>query len=166
MNDDAAVAPPAGFLRHDRVSGLTAPWEPLYSHRMDDGVTRLGFFAREAHCNSRGFVHGGLVSALADNAMGESGARTSGARGLVTVYLSVDFLASAQLGEWVEVRPRVLKAGRTLCFIEAHVIAEALRDAGDPEGMGPRSPQSPNGAVAGERIIARASATFAVPRSA
>lgn len=62
MTDGSSGTVQAGFMRHDRVSGLTAPWEPLFSRRGDDGL-RLGFFAHDANGNSRGFVHGGLVSA-------------------------------------------------------------------------------------------------------
>ena len=67
-------APPAGFAPHDRKSPLTDPWEPLYSRKTDRAVV-LGLIAGPAHTNSRGFVHGGLIGALADNAMGLSCAR-------------------------------------------------------------------------------------------
>jgi acyl-coenzyme A thioesterase PaaI-like protein len=62
---------PEGFERHTRRSGLTEPWEPIYARRSTDGVS-LAIRAGAAHANSRGFVHGGLITALADNAMGLS----------------------------------------------------------------------------------------------
>ncbi|MEA2966409.1 MAG: hypothetical protein QOI46_6507, partial [Alphaproteobacteria bacterium] len=62
---------PEGFAPHWRKSGLTDPWEPLYSRRTGEAVY-IGLRAGPAHSNSRGFVHGGLISALADNAMGLS----------------------------------------------------------------------------------------------
>ena len=62
---------PEGFQPHTRKSGFTAPWEPIYHRPHDNGIS-LGVHAREAHANSRGFVHGGLLSALCDNAMGLS----------------------------------------------------------------------------------------------
>ena len=62
---------PDGFAPHFRASPLTAPWEPLFSRRTADSVM-IGLRIREVHCNSRGFVHGGLISAIADNAMGLS----------------------------------------------------------------------------------------------
>jgi uncharacterized protein (TIGR00369 family) len=120
---DLMTAPPDGFAPHYRKSPLTNPWEPLYSRRID-GVVRLGFQAREAHANGRGFVHGGLISALADNAMGLSCAEALGDNSsLVTVSLGLDFLGAAQLGQWVEIRPAVNRAGATLCFAEAMVTA-------------------------------------------
>jgi acyl-coenzyme A thioesterase PaaI-like protein len=88
-------APPEGFERHFRQSPLTNPWEPLFSKRAD-GVVAIGLRAAEAHANSRGFVHGGLISTLADNAMGLScGQALEGGPSLVTVSLAVDFLGSA-----------------------------------------------------------------------
>jgi uncharacterized protein (TIGR00369 family) len=118
------TGPPDGFAPHYRQSPLTNPWEPIYS-RKAEGVVRLGFRAGEAHANGRGFVHGGLISALADNAMGLSCAETRGDNAsLVTVSLALDFLGAAQLGQWVEIRPAVNRTGATLCFAEALVTAD------------------------------------------
>ena len=151
---------PPGFVPHTRHSPLTEPWEPIFAR--PDGLTlQLGLWVREAHCNSRGFAHGGLISALADNAMGLSAVATARAalaegaalpgsepapapdsarpRGAVTVSLTLDFIDSARIGDWLSIRPVVLKHGRTLAFTEAHVWAE---HGGD------------------ERRVARASATF------
>ena len=106
--------PPDGFEPHFRRSGLTDPWEPLYSRTTDEAVI-IGLVAGPAHVNSRGFVHGGLISALADNAMGLScGVRLGGAGGLVTVSLAVDFLSSAQF----------VKTGATLCFAQCFATAD------------------------------------------
>jgi acyl-coenzyme A thioesterase PaaI-like protein len=156
--------PPAGFAPHFRSSPLTAPWEPLYSKWVDVGapstapaVLVIGLHVREAHCNSRGFAHGGLIGALADNAMGLSlaagagtGADTGSDRdhdrasstgtarhaGSVTVNLNIDFVGSARIGDWLEFRPRVLRRARTLAFIDCMVV------------------------TADEHLVARANATF------
>jgi acyl-coenzyme A thioesterase PaaI-like protein len=121
---EAQLPPPAGFTRHYRQSPVTDPWEPLYS-RKDAGVVSIGFVAAPAHANSRGFVHGGLITALTDNAMGLSCAETLGdASSLLTVSLAVDFLGSANLGQWVEITPKVNRAGGRLCFVEALVTAD------------------------------------------
>jgi acyl-coenzyme A thioesterase PaaI-like protein len=121
---ETQLAPPVGFTRHYRQSPVTDPWEPLYSRKVA-GVVSIGFQAAAAHANSRGFVHGGLISALTDNAMGLSCAETLGdVSGLVTVSLTVDFLGSANLGQWVEITPKVNRAGSRLCFVEALVTAD------------------------------------------
>ncbi|HYD43670.1 MAG TPA: PaaI family thioesterase [Phenylobacterium sp.] len=118
------VAAPAGFEPHFRKSPLTDPWEPLYSRRTPDAV-ELGLLASTAHTNSRGFVHGGLISALADNAMGLSCSQATGRpANLVTVTLALDFLGPARLGQWLAIAPRVLKVGRALAFADALVTAD------------------------------------------
>ncbi|WP_394763645.1 PaaI family thioesterase [Phenylobacterium sp.] len=120
----ADLTPPAGFAAHTRSSPLTAPWEPIYA-RHTEGALVLGLFLREAHTNSRGFAHGGLIGALADNAMGLScGRRLGGAKRLVTVSLSVDFLGRAQIGQWLEFDTVFVKPGGTLCFAQAFVTAD------------------------------------------
>ncbi|THD77717.1 MAG: PaaI family thioesterase [Phenylobacterium sp.] len=118
------TGPAPGFAPHDRKSPLTEPWEPLYSRLAGDRVI-LGLRAADPHTNSRGFVHGGLISALADNAMGLSCARTLGsAGGLMTVSLAVDFLGSAYKGQWLEFDTMFVKPGATLCFTQAFVTAD------------------------------------------
>lgn len=115
---------PDGYKPHTRRSGLTDPWEPLYAKPHDQGLS-IGLRAGPAHANSRGFVHGGLMSALADNAMGLSCAQQlEGIQGLVTVSMTMDFLGSAQTGQWLEVRASVVRTGRSLCFAEALLLAD------------------------------------------
>jgi acyl-coenzyme A thioesterase PaaI-like protein len=116
---------PAGFERHFRRSGLTDPWEPLYSKRTETAL-HIGILAAAPHTNSRGFVHGGLISALADNAMGLSCGMTRGMPpgSLVTVGLSVDFVSTARQGQWVEIVPTVIRAGGSLCFASALITAD------------------------------------------
>lgn len=121
--ESVPAAPPEGFLPHFRKSPVTDAWEPLFSRRAD-GVVAIGFRAERAHANSRGFVHGGLISALADNAMGLSCGEQLGGASLVTVSLALDFLGSASLGQWVQVEPKLNRLGSTLCFAEALVSAD------------------------------------------
>ena len=121
---DAQV--PDGFERHFRRSGLTDPWEPLYSRQLDDRI-QMGLFLAEQHCNSRGLVHGGLIAALADNAMGLScvvalrAADRDVGKGLVTVSLGTDYLGSAKLGDWLLIDPEPVKVGGSICFARAIV---------------------------------------------
>ncbi len=117
---------PEGFSPHFRRSPLTDPWEPLYSRRTATAVV-LGLRLREAHTNSRGLAHGGLISALADNAMGLSCALAlpEGAAPL-TVSLSVDYLGSARPGQWLEFDTAFVRTGGTLCFAQAFVTADGV----------------------------------------
>jgi len=122
-------APPEGFAPHFRKSPVTDPWEPLFSRVLGDRVM-IGFHVREAHTNSRGMLHGGLIAALTDNAMGLScvavltAAGHKPAGGLVTVSLAIDYVGAAKLGQWVAVDTQYVKTGKTLCFAQAFVMAD------------------------------------------
>src|ERR1700742_4659062 len=92
---------PEGFEPHFRKSPLTDPWEPLYSKQTDTAVI-IGLRLATPHTNSRGLIHGGLIAALADNAMGLSCGRQTGWKlSMVTIGLSVDFIGSASIGQWL-----------------------------------------------------------------
>ncbi len=136
---------PEGFARHFRKSPLTDPWEPLYSRRTERAVI-LGFRAAENHTNSRGFVHGGLLTALADNAMGlscataldqgkfgegkfDEGKSGEGKPQLVTISLGIDFLSVARVGQWIEIDTSFTRAGSTICFAQAFVTADGTNCA-------------------------------------
>lgn len=120
---------PEGWAIHERSSPLTAPWAPILA-RHEARAIALAVEVREAHCNSRGLVHGGLVCALADNAMGLSAIAAARADGLdpqgaLTVSLSVDFVDAARPGDLLEIRPEVIRVGRTLAFVECRVACGA-----------------------------------------
>ena len=120
----ADLAVPEGFQRHQRASPISEPWEPLYA-RMADDILVIGLRAARPHTNSRGFVHGGLISALSDNAMGLNCSRRVGdGASMVTVNLSVDFLGPAQVGQWLAFETAFVKVGGTLCFAQAFVTAD------------------------------------------
>lgn len=115
---------PEGFEPHFRKSPLTDPWEPLYSRKTADAVF-IGLRLAKPHTNSRGLIHGGLIATLADNAMGLScGAKLGGGRPrLVTVGLAVDFIGTAEIGQWLAVESDVIKTGGTLCFAQCRITA-------------------------------------------
>jgi uncharacterized protein (TIGR00369 family) len=117
---------PEGFERHFRQSPLTDPWEPLYSKRTDKAVI-IGLRLAKPHTNARGMIHGGLIAALADSAMGHScGHVMMGSSSLVTIGLAVDFVGTAQVGQWLVVEPEVIKTGGTICFAQSLIKADGL----------------------------------------
>src|SRR3984885_15244335 len=115
---------PEGFEPHFRKSPFTDPWEPLYSRRTERAVI-LGLRLAKAHTNARGLIHGGLIAALADNAMGYSCAQATGWRSsFVTISLAVDFTGSADIGQWLAVESEVIRTGSTICFAQCLVKAD------------------------------------------
>ncbi len=118
---------PDGFERHFRQSPLTDPWEPIYSKRTADAVI-IALRLAKPHTNSRGLIHGGLIASLADNAMGLSCGVKLGDGGprLLTVSLAIDFIGTAQVGQWLAVETDVIKTGGTLCFAQCLVTADGV----------------------------------------
>jgi uncharacterized protein (TIGR00369 family) len=131
---DATKSIPHGFEPHFRQSPVTDPWEPLFSYRHGE-LFCIGLHIDDRHCNARGHLHGGVISTLSDNALGLCCVLQIPNTSAITVNLSVDFLAVGQKGQWLEVRARPTKLGRTLAFSEAQIFA-------------------------GDKIIGRANATF------
>jgi uncharacterized protein (TIGR00369 family) len=111
-----------GFKRHFRQSPVTDPWEPLFMKQSGAEFT-LALRIDKQHCNARGLLHGGVISALADNAMGLSCVLQMENASALTVNLSVDFLHVGQIGQWLEVRAHPAKLGRTLSFADASIFA-------------------------------------------
>ncbi|WP_128928044.1 PaaI family thioesterase [Bradyrhizobium guangxiense] len=128
---------PIGLEPLFRKSPLSEPWEPLYAKKTDKAVI-IGLRLAKPHTNGRGLIHGGLITALADNAMGYSCAQATGwTISFVTVSLSVDFVGSAEIGQWCSIESDVIKTGKTICFAQCLVKAD-------------------------DAVIARASGTFRV----
>ena len=128
---------PAGFAPLSRRSPLTEPWQPLYAKQTDKAVI-IGLRLATPHTNGRGLIHGGLIAALADAAMGYSCAHVmGGVSSLVTIGLAVDFVGSASVGQWLAIESDVIKTGSTICFAQSLIMADDI-------------------------VIARANATFRV----
>jgi uncharacterized protein (TIGR00369 family) len=73
------------------------------------------------HTNPMGLIHGGLITSLADAAMGNA-VRSLGIKG-VTVDMSTAFIAAARVGDTIFARGKVLKSGKNLIFTEALIYA-------------------------------------------
>lgn len=125
----SALTIPEGYSPHFRRSRFTDPWEPLFS-RAEARQVSIGVFLSEAHCNSRGLVHGGLIASLADNAMGLScmAALQTGGRppagGLVTISLNTDYLGAGKLGQWLSTDTHFVRTGGSICFADCLVKAD------------------------------------------
>ena len=62
--------------------------------------------------------------------MGHScGHKMGGRNSLVTVSMAIDFISSAQVGQWLAVESEVIRTGATLCFAQCLVTADGLRIA-------------------------------------
>jgi uncharacterized protein (TIGR00369 family) len=117
---------PADFVLHTRSSAVTKPWEPIYASQQE-GAFRLGLHIAAPHCNSRGMLHGGVIAALADNAMGLTLGLAAGQVGsIVTSSLAVDYFGLAKIGQWLVIVPRLVHAGKSSGIIDALVSADGV----------------------------------------
>jgi uncharacterized protein (TIGR00369 family) len=112
---------PAGFEPSERTGPFFDLIGPVYTKPGERGIL-LGLRARAEHCNSRGFVHGAVLAALLDVVCGRNcSARAPSNPNLLTVSLTVDYVAAAQDGDWLEASATVTRAGRRLAFADGRV---------------------------------------------
>lgn len=116
---------PGGFIELPFRSGFVGVNGPLYAKR-DGGILRLGFRVEERHCNPMGIAHGGMLVTFADMQLPFGSRLQAGLPDtfLPTVNLSVDFLAPAKLGAWVEGETQVLRKTKNLVFSQCTVTAD------------------------------------------
>ncbi len=128
------TGPRDDFTPHERSSPVTDPWRPIYASTVG-GTFRLAIVLGKQHCNGRGMLHGGVIAALMDNAMGltlglalkaagENAPERAHAKGIVTTSLSVDYIGVAELGQWIEIKPRVVNLGRGSGVVDALVAVD------------------------------------------
>jgi uncharacterized protein (TIGR00369 family) len=105
------------------------------------GTAVVEMKATESMANHSGVVHGGMISALADSAMGRSLRTLSpGVARAMSFDLKLNFINAAKIGENLRATGRVIHAGRRTVVTDCRVEGN--------EG----------------RLVATASATFAVTR--
>ena len=109
---------------------------------LGEGTALVEMTPTEDMANHAGFVHGGMISALADSAMGRS-LRTikPGVARAMSFDLKLSFISPAQVGEALRATGRVVHAGRRTAVAECTVEAP------------------------GGRLVATASGTFAITRN-
>lgn len=100
-----------------------------------EGDWRSGLFVLDRHCNSMGFMHGGMTSTFADGALAWAVWQHT-RRMSVTLKLTVTFYETVRLYDWLESHPRVLSADNDIVQVTAKLM------------------------IGGEKLAARADATF------
>lgn len=86
---------------------------------------RTGFLAEDAHRNGHmGTVHGGMLLTFADVSLGYAVTQLLGGANCVTAQLQTQFISSAQVGEFVECHPEILRRSAQLVFLRALIVAD------------------------------------------
>ena len=126
-----------------RPHAVSAAWTWLGIHEisMENGAAVIEMVPTEQMANTMGYVHGGMISTLADSAMGRA-LRTiePGVSRSLSFDLKLNFISAAKVGEALRATGRVVHAGRRTAVTECRV-----------EGPG-------------RRLVATASGTFAITR--
>jgi len=126
-------------------------WLGLRLVETGEGTAVVEMTTTEDMANHSGFVHGGMISTLADSAMGRSvrtlkpgAGRAQGALPAISRAMSFDlklnFINAARVGERLRATGHIIHAGRRTVVAECSVTGKD------------------------ERLVATASATFAVTR--
>lgn len=120
---------PQGFEPIFRSSPYLALLGPIFNKKTEKGLV-IGLMAEAKHCNARGQVHGGVLSSLADIALGYNAAfSTSTPVPIVTASLTIDYVGAAKLGEWIEIETDVQKVGRKMAFANCYFNVKSQRIA-------------------------------------
>jgi len=116
-------------------------WLGLTVADTGEGMAVVEMTPTEDMANHSGFVHGGMISTLADSAMGRS-LRTlkPGVIRAMSFDLKLSFIGAARIGEKLRATGRVIHAGRRTVVTDCRIEGK--------DG----------------RLVASASATFAVTR--
>jgi len=108
----------------------SSAWEWLGFRLVDEaeGMATVEMTSREQMANQAGFLHGGLISTLADSAMGRS-LRTikPEVRRAASFDLKLSFIASARIGETLRATGKVVHVGRRTCVTECRVEGDRGR---------------------------------------
>lgn len=107
---------PEGYEPLFRESAFTQLLGPIFQKRTEHCL-QLGLRTREKHCNMRGDIHGGVISSLADIALGYNVAFSQEPPiSAVTATLTVDYMGRIRVGDWLEVAVDIQKLGKRLAF--------------------------------------------------
>ncbi|UUZ66449.1 PaaI family thioesterase (plasmid) [Polaromonas sp. P1-6] len=117
---------------------------PLYQSAANDGTVIIGLRLGMPHTNMHSIAHGGMLSTLADNALGYNVSRAAQSP-VVTMHLSIDFLDAVRPGDWIEAHVTINKRGKRiiyaacqllvgdLCVLKANGIFSLRKSASQPE---------------------------------
>ncbi|MGY2849067.1 uncharacterized protein (TIGR00369 family) [Bradyrhizobium sp. USDA 4509] len=103
-----------------KTSSLRDVLGPVYARREGEWWA-YGFRAKECHLNDGGTVHGGIMMAFADQAIGLVAWEGLHRARCVTVQLNSLFVKSASLGDFIEARAVVIRATSSLVFMTGNL---------------------------------------------
>lgn len=123
MSDDlsapAEFEVPEGFTLLNWRRGFGRQIGPLY-RKIENGASIMGFRVEEHHANGMSNAHGGMLMSFADMAWGQVVSIETSSY-WVTVRLTLDFLSSAHLNDWVEGAGEVISREDSLFVVRGRL---------------------------------------------
>ena len=120
LADEIDDEPPAGYEPLPVGSGFNVYLGPIYG-KLSGGRLRLGMRIGKRHINPHGTCHGGVLASFADMQVYSSQKDEPSLREtlLPTINMSLDYIAPALLGDWLEGDTGLLRATKTMLFQQA-----------------------------------------------
>jgi uncharacterized protein (TIGR00369 family) len=85
---------------------------------------RWGFVVAPKHLNRAGNLHGGMLMTFADQSMAMTARQATGVKRHATIELNIQFIGGVQLGQFVEAHAEVVRATRSVVFMEVKMFVE------------------------------------------
>ena len=116
MSEVVIEAVPQGFEQLPEGLGYTDTLQPSY-RRIEGSAVSFGLVVQQQHCNMMGICHGGVLATLADITAGTGVNVARGMKaGSPTINLSLDYIAAARLGEWLQANVEQVSLKRRFGF--------------------------------------------------
>ena len=123
MTDKAAAKLKSDGWSIVETTGFIHLIGPLW-HRLVDGHHEYALIAQDKHHNRRGLVQGGVMMTFADRTCGMTARHITGKHTMATIQLDVHFVEAGKIGETLVSRPRVVRATRSLIFVNTEVTVD------------------------------------------
>jgi uncharacterized protein (TIGR00369 family) len=123
MTDKAAAKLKSDGWSIVETTGFIHLIGPLW-HRLVDGHYEYALIAQDKHHNRRGLVQGGVLMTFADRTCGMTARHITGKHTMATIQLDVHFVEAGKIGETLVSRPRVVRATRSLIFVNTEVTVD------------------------------------------
>jgi uncharacterized protein (TIGR00369 family) len=112
-------AVPEGYVELDWARGFAAAIGPIYQRAADGWYTRA-MRIDDRHTNGMMNAHGGVLMSFADMAFGHA-VSFQNSMWWVTVRLTCDFLAAAEVGDWLEGSAQIIGRDGDLFTVRGRV---------------------------------------------
>ncbi|GAB2897468.1 PaaI family thioesterase [Paralcaligenes ginsengisoli] len=109
----------SGWREH-KHDGLMGTLGPLLSRQIA-GRWQYGLMMRDAHLNAAKMVHGGAITTLMDQALSALAWQHTSHTPCLTMQLNINFIDAARLGDFMIASGRVVRATRSLLFLDGEI---------------------------------------------